>query len=186
MERRGISRREGASVIRNRADGILGTWSVGEWAAQAGLIAAAVALPALCHLTGLPTRYMVPMHWPVVAAGLLYGWRGGLIVGLLSPVTNYVLTGYPLFLKMLAMTGELGVYGLMTGYLAYSTGWNRHMAVGVSLVAGRLVFLGLAAAVGATEGMAFLNFAAAAMAPGLPAAAVMTAAMPVLVGDMRR
>ena len=42
---------------------------------ELGMIGAAVALPALCHLTGAPVTVLLPMHWPVIAAGLFCGWR---------------------------------------------------------------------------------------------------------------
>ena len=61
--------------------------------AQLGLAAAAIALPAACHLLNAPVRALLPMHWPVLLAGLVFGWRGGLAVGLLVPLSSFALSG---------------------------------------------------------------------------------------------
>ena len=147
------------------------------WLIQLGFIGAAVALPAMAHLMGLPVRWLLPMHWPVILAGLLYGWRGGLIVGLLSPASNWLLTGYPLPLKLLPMMLELAVYGGLTGWLV-ERGWRSWKAMTLSLVAGRVVFLGTILTLGATDGMGFWTFTGAAVLPGLAAGAVMVVILP--------
>ena len=147
------------------------------WAAQAGFVTAAVLLPAICHLFGLPVRYLLPMHWPVILAGLLYGWQGGLIVGLLAPASNYLLTGYPLLPKMAAMTVELAVYGGLTGWLVVR-GWKGWTAVATSLAAGRVVFLAAILMLGATDGLGFWAFTSAAMLPGLAGGVGMVAVLP--------
>ncbi len=59
------------------------------------LLASALVLPAIAHLLGAPVRWILPMHWPAVLAGLVYGWRGGLVVGALAPLVSFILSGTP-------------------------------------------------------------------------------------------
>jgi len=149
---------------------------LGAWAAQVGLIAAAIVLPAIAHLAGLPVRWLLPMHWPALLAGMLYGWRGGLIVGLLSPVSNYLITGFPLPPVLPAMTVEIAIYGFLTGWLRERFGWNGFSATGAAVLAGRAAFV---AAVFLTTGYqgAFGAYLLAAMLPGLAAGVLQVGVM---------
>jgi hypothetical protein len=63
---------------------------------QTSLFGAAVILPVLAHWFNAPVRYLLPMHWPVILAGLVYGWRGGALTGLLAPSVSYLVSGFPL------------------------------------------------------------------------------------------
>ncbi len=144
---------------------------------QAGMVAAAVVLPALAHMGGAQVRWLLPMHWPVILAGLVYGWRGGLIVGLLAPATNWLLTGYPLPLILPAMTVELGVYGFVTGWLRERANWPSFLAVAVALITGRVVFIGTILLINA-YGEAFTAYLIAAMVPGLIMAALQVVVLP--------
>ncbi len=149
------------------------------WAFHLGLVAAAVLLPAVAHLTGAPVRWLLPMHWPIILAGLVYGWRSGLMVGLLAPGTNYLLTGIPLPLILPAMTLELAVYGFVTGWLRERLNLSGFAAVGVALIAGRIVFLSVVLLTGAALG-SFGKYVIAAMLPGLAAGVVQVVLMPVV------
>jgi hypothetical protein len=63
---------------------------------QAVLLAlAAAALPAVSHLSGFPVRWILPMHWAVLLAGLTDGWRAGAAIGLLAPAASFLLLGMP-------------------------------------------------------------------------------------------
>ena len=69
------------------------------WIFQLLMVATAVMLPAIAHISGAPIRWLLPMHWPVIFAALIYGWRGGVMIGSLAPASNYLLTGYPLLIQ---------------------------------------------------------------------------------------
>ncbi|MFH0765684.1 MAG: ECF transporter S component [Calditrichota bacterium] len=150
-----------ASVLR-----LEGIWA---FAVPVGFVAAAVAAPAVCHLLGAPVRWILPMHWPILLAGLLYGWRAGLLTGLAAPTSNWLLTGYPLPMVLPAMTLELMVYGFLSGWLVEKRRWNRFLAISVAVLTGRLVFL---TAVILTHGYKgeFSEYFVAAMIPGLAGA----------------
>lgn len=148
-------------------------------AAQTGLIAAAILLPALCHLAGLPVRWILPMHWPALLAGLLYGWRGGLIVGVLSPISNYLITGYPLPPVLPAMTLEIAAYGFVSGWLRERFGWNGFAATGTAVAVGRAVFIATVFLTAGYSG-AFGEYLLAAMIPGIVAGVLQVGVMGVV------
>lgn len=148
----------------------LPAWGVGAISAQAVLlVAASVLLPAAAHLTGLPVRWLLPMHWPVILVGLVYGWRSGAIVGLAAPGLSHVISGMPYAVMLPAMTVELAAYGLLAGVARERLRWNPLVAAGLALVGGRVVFLLVAVATGAT-GPSFVDYVVAALVPGLIAA----------------
>ncbi|MCX6164692.1 MAG: hypothetical protein NTU73_07500 [Ignavibacteriae bacterium] len=101
----------------------------------------AVALPSICHLLGAPVRYILPMHWTVILAGLVYGWRGGAIAGFLSPVISFLITGMPLPVSLLPMTTELFAYGAITGLLKEKLKINSFISIAIALITGRIIFL---------------------------------------------
>jgi len=141
------------------------------------LFAASFLLPAAAHLIGLPVRYLVPMHWPVILVGLCYGWRSGLLVGAAAPILSYVISGMPLPGILPSMTVELATYGLVVGLCREVFRMNGWMATALSLVIGRIVFISFAIATAAIAGSipAYLK---AAMLPGLVAAVLQFALLP--------
>ena len=63
---------------------------------------------------------LLPMHIPVLLCGLVCGWYYGAFVGLILPVTRFLLFSMPpLYPTALSMSIELCVYGLTIG-LIYS------------------------------------------------------------------
>lgn len=145
------------------------------------LLAAAYALPAAAHAAHWPVRLLLPMHWPVILAGLVYGWRGGGVVGLLAPVVSFGLSGFPRPGILPAMTIELFVYGAMAGYAREALGLNRVFSTCLALLTGRVVFVAVALATGAalpTLG----GYLRVAVLPGLLAAAAQVVLLPLVAG----
>jgi hypothetical protein len=143
------------------------------------LVAASMVLPAAAHLSGLPVRFLLPMHWPVVLVGLVYGWRSGAIVGLAAPGLSYLVSGMPHPAVLPAMTLELGAYGLLAGAYRQRFQLNPFLATGLALVGGRLVFLA-AAVVCRSDGLSVLDYLRGALIPGLPAAVLQVLVLPVV------
>jgi len=157
----------------------LALWGVRAFAFQAVLIGAAVFLPAAAHLSGAAVRYLLPMHWAVILAGLVYGWRGGGVAGFLAPIVSYQLSGFPLSHMLLPMTVELATYGLATGFLREVVRLNPFISTTVALLLGRIVFILsvlLSGAVAANQ----IQYFQAALLPGLVAAVCQIAALPFL------
>jgi len=94
-----------------------------------GLIAlvSAVTLPQLVHLIGshigtgsVLGELLLPMHLPIILAGLLCGPYAAGIAGALSPILSFVLTGMPMAAMLPFMAIELCAYGFFAGVLRTS------------------------------------------------------------------
>ena len=82
------------------------------------LIALGVILPIVFHFAGAMGSVFLPMHIPVLIAGLLLGGKEGLIVGIVAPILSSFFTGMPPVIPMLPlMIIELALYGAISGYL---------------------------------------------------------------------
>lgn len=114
-------------------------------------IALGLALPPIFHVFGTAAgRVLLPMHIPVLLCGFICGWRYGLLCGLVVPFLSSALTGMPpLFPVAVAMSLELGTYGVISGLLYQKV--NIYGALILAMVGGRIVS-GLA-------NMALLGFA---------------------------
>jgi hypothetical protein len=145
------------------------------------LVAAAWLLPAAAHLAGFSGRVLLPMHWPVVFAGLCYGWRSGALIGLGAPSLAFLLSGMPPAFVLPAMTLELAAYGFIAGYLREGLHRGWFVSAFASIVGGRLVFLAVAIATGAVT-TTFAHYLSVALLPGLPAALGQAILLPLLAG----
>ena len=52
-------------------------------------------LPMLFHQVGLAGKLFLPIYMFVLIAGYKYGWKAGMLVGVLSPYLNHLITGMP-------------------------------------------------------------------------------------------
>lgn len=88
-------------------------------------IVTAIVLPQIFHAVGvisgtgslLGTAFL-PMHLPVILAGLLGGPAVGLVAGALSPLVSFAISGMPAAALIPFMTLELAAYGLVGGLLS--------------------------------------------------------------------
>lgn len=141
------------------------------------LLSASFLLPAAAHAMGLPVRQFLPMHWPVLLAGLCYGGRAGALIGLAAPTLSFLLSGMPYPRMIPPMTVELAAYGFLAGFARERLRLNLFAATALALTGGRLVFVAVAWATGAA-GDALLPYLTSAMLPGLPAAAAQILLLP--------
>jgi len=144
---------------------------------QVALIAAAVALPVVAHLLGAPVRYILPMHWPVILAGLVYGWRSGALTGFFAPVVSYIISGYPLPHIIPSMTVELLAYGMVAGLLRERFHYNAIASTAIALAIGRIIFI-LSIFILNPIGTGYMQYFQVALLPGLIAAVCQIAFLP--------
>lgn len=149
------------------------------------LLGAAFVLPALAHGAHVPGRIWLPMHWPVIFAGLCYGWRSGALIGLAAPAVSYLLSGMPPAAALPAMTAELATYGFLAGLFRESFRRNSFLAVAAALLGGRLVWAGMTWATGPITAP-FGAVLRAALLPGLPAALGQLIVLPLAAGGWVR
>lgn len=141
------------------------------------VLLAAFALPAAVHAVGLPVRWLLPMHWPIMFISLAYGWRSGLIAGMVAPLVSHLLSGHPLLLILPSMMVELGMYGFAAGLLVEVLRANRFLAMLLAVLCGRLVFIATAYLTGATQPSLGI-YLTAALLPGIPAALAQIVVLP--------
>ena len=143
---------------------------------SAVFLALALVLPFLTGQIPQIGSMLCPMHLPVLLCGFVCGWPWGLAVGLIAPVLRSVIFGMPPLLPTaLAMTFELGTYGLVSGLL-YSRmprfRGSLYANLVCAMIAGRVVwglaYLVIAAAMGISfTWQAFLAGAVTSAIPGI-------------------
>ena len=97
-----------------------------------------IALPLLAHQYHLAGPIFLPMHFFVLAAGLIFGWKTGLVVGAISPIVSFGLSGMPPIALIPLMTLEIAAYGFFAGLLK-EKGINTFTAIILAMVLGRVV-----------------------------------------------
>jgi len=106
-------------------------------------IALGVIIPFVFHQVALAGRIFLPMHIPVLLAGIFVGPLSGLLVGLSCPVVSFFLTGMPPPYAVPLMSLELAAYGISIGILIKMVK-STILALLFSMMVGRLAFaLGL-------------------------------------------
>lgn len=156
---------------------------VGRMVASGVFVAFGIILPITFHFVGAMGSVFLPMHIPVLMAGLFLGPLAGVTVGVMTPILSSLLTGMPPLLPALPlMTMELAVYGTVGGYLYRVRRLPLVAALIVAMIAGRMVALvgvyGLANLLQLKlTPMAY----AAGLAAGLPGIAVQLIVVPLLV-----
>lgn len=106
-------------------------------------IALDVLLPFIFHQFGISGQIFLPMHFLILIAALLFGWRIGLMVGLFTPIISYFISGMPLLPILPLVTIEVASYGLFAGFLREKFKLNLILSLILSMISGRLL-LGLA------------------------------------------
>lgn len=105
-------------------------------------VACGLLLPFFFHMAGMGGSVFLPMHLPVLLAGLILGWRPGLLAGMLTPLLSSFLTGMPpLFPVAPMMALELAVYGGVAGYARYNLGKGIFPSLVAAMVCGRLAVM---------------------------------------------
>ena len=108
------------------------------------LIALCVVLPIAFHSIPGAGRILLPMHIPVLLAGLVCGWKFGLIAGIVGPLLSSLITGMPPMGIVQVMMVELGTYGLVAGLMTQIVHTRRasidlYASLIVALLVGRVV-----------------------------------------------
>lgn len=107
----------------------------------------AVFTPWILHKFQILGPQFLPMHFFVIIAGFLFGWRTGLMVGILSPLMSYSISHMPPLVILPETILELAVYGLVIGLLRERK-INILFALPLAMVAGRIARLLLAFGMG--------------------------------------
>lgn len=161
---------------------------------SAAVIALAVLLPQAVHLAAGAQggAQWLPMYLPVLLGGCLLGWRWGLGIGVLSPLVSFAVTSLagsamPAAARLPYMAAELAVFAAVSSLFSQKiaqNGWMAFPAVLLAQVAGRAVFLALAAIF---QGVSSLSAAAvwAQIQTGLLGLLLQAVLVPLLVMGLR-
>jgi len=101
----------------------------------------AVSVPWIFHQFHLAGATFLPMHIFVLIAGLLFGWRAGLITGLLTPLVSHFISGMPVLNVLPQILIELSAYGLIAGILRQKYNLRPIWALLGAIIGGRLALL---------------------------------------------
>ena len=97
-----------------------------------------VLVPWICHQFHLAGPTFLPMHIFVLLAGLLFGWRAGLIIGFLTPLASYAISGMPVLQILPQIVVELSAYGLVAGILREKFNLRAIWSLIGAMISGRL------------------------------------------------
>ena len=110
-------------------------------------LALSLLLPQVFHLIGMQQAgsIFLPMHLPIMMAGMVLGPGYGLLLGVLAPLTSFVFTGMPGIPMVFFMIGELATYGMVSGLMFYHFKMNEKkfgsiVSLLVAMIAGRIVY----------------------------------------------
>jgi len=104
-------------------------------------VALSVLTPMVFHFFGgiNAGRSFLPIHFFVLVAGLLLGWRAGLITGLASPLISFLISGMPVINILPFIIIELSAYGFLAGLLRQR--FNLWISLFGAIVLGRVAVL---------------------------------------------
>lgn len=144
--------------------------SVKQISLSALFVSMGIILPFFFHQFGLAGRVFSPMHFPVFFAGILLGPVSGAVVGFLSPILSFFLTGMPPPYAVPLMALELPTYGATIGLFYRHLKFPLLISLILSMVAGRCAFaLGIFILGALIElPISFVSFLEASFITGLP------------------
>ena len=101
-------------------------------------VSLAVSVPWVFHQFHLAGPTFLPMHIFVLIAGLAFGWRAGLIVGLFTPLASFAVSGMPVLRILPQIVVELSAYGLVAGILREKFNLRVVWSLAGAMIGGRL------------------------------------------------
>lgn len=153
------------------------------------LIALGVILPQLFHIFGQAAgQAFLPMHIPVLLAGLLIGPYWGMCVAIAAPILSSLITGMPPVPMIYFMLFELVTYAVVSGLLSGKL--NIYLNLIITLICGRIVYgLSLVAAVnlfGMTFKFASTTAFFGGIMTGLPGVAIQLVFIPLIMFALKK
>jgi hypothetical protein len=118
----------------------------------AAFAALSVLTPLAFHQFHLAGATFLPMHIFVLGAALAAGWQAGVIVGLLTPLASYAISGQPIAAVLPQVAIEVTAYGLIAGLLRQKLNLGVFTSLLGAMVGGRIALLAAVFAVQAFTG----------------------------------
>ncbi|MGD0794668.1 MAG: ECF transporter S component [Dehalococcoidales bacterium] len=111
------------------------------YAVIAVFTALSVLTPWAFHQFHLAGATFLPMHFFIFIAALAAGWQAGLIVGLLTPLASYAVSGMPALTVLPQIVVEVAFYGLLAGLLRQKLHLSVIWSLFGAMAGGRLALL---------------------------------------------
>ncbi|RJR31022.1 ECF transporter S component [Candidatus Parcubacteria bacterium] len=102
-----------------------------------------VFLPYVFHQFGAAGRIFLPMQIFILVAALTFGYQTGMIVGLMTPLISYFVSGMPVWAVLPVITLESLIYGLLAGILREKFRLSVVVALLVTAISGRIFLIPL-------------------------------------------
>ena len=148
------------------------------------LLGLTLLFSSIFHMTGINGTIFSPMHLPVLLAGFIVGPFWGLLVGILAPALNFIVSGMPPVPIVFVMMLELGIYGLLTGIFFNYLKITTLPSLVFSMILGRLAggaFSYLLGQFFGFEQLGFATFLKASFIYAWPAIIIQIILVPILV-----
>ena len=134
---------------------------------------------------------LCPMHLPVLLAGFLCGPWWALVTGLAAPLLRNLLFSMPPLLTAIAMSFELGTYGVVSGLLYRRLPKNLagiYISLITAMITGRIIWGIVRVAMTGMAGEAFTwaMFLAGAFTTAIPGIIIQLILIPVLVTAIKK
>ena len=107
----------------------------------AAFVMLAVFVPWVFHQFHLAGPTFLPMHIFVLIAGLLFGWRAGLLAGLFTPMVSSSISGMPALNVLPQVVIEVSAYGFIAGMLREKYNLRMIWSLFGAIIGGRLALL---------------------------------------------
>ncbi len=131
-----------------------------------GIIAAftalSVGLPWVFHQFGLAGATYLPMQLFVFAAALACGWQAGVIVGILTPLASFAISGMPAATILPQVLIESVAYGAIAGLLRQKFNFKAAWSLIGAMVGGRIALLAAVAVIFGITGNVYSPLGASA------------------------
>lgn len=118
----------------------------------AAFVVLSVLTPWAFHQYPTAGPTFLPMHLFIFVAALAGGWQAGAIVGLLTPLASFAISGMPPATILPQLVVEVTAYGLIAGLLRQKYNLNIVWSLLGAMVGGRLALLVAVFAVQAVTG----------------------------------
>ena len=100
-----------------------------------------VLTPWAFHQFHLAGATYLPMHFFIFIAAVAAGWQAGIIVGLLTPLASYAVSGMPALTILPQVAVEVTIYGLLAGLLRQKFHLSVVWSLLGAMIGGRLALL---------------------------------------------
>lgn len=153
------------------------------------LLAIGLIIPYIFHSSGIAGTIFLPMHIPVLIGGFLLPPQFALLLGILTPLINSLITGMPnLFPIGIIMAFELGTYGLLASLLYIKLKFPTVIALILSMIGGRIM-VGLVVFVLAiffAIPLEPITYVIGAITTGIPGIVIQLVLIPILIHCIAR